>query len=74
LDRKEDAGRGKSRIDGVLHGRRGGFLLEASGEISPDHYVHGRWEIIPARGTMHKTPAITITYAIGVIPDFFATP
>jgi hypothetical protein len=29
---------------------------------------------IPARGTMHKTPAITITYAIGVIPDFFATP
>jgi Protein of unknown function (DUF3224) len=35
----------------VLHSRRGGFLLEASGEISPDHYVHGRWEIIPALGT-----------------------
>jgi hypothetical protein len=29
---------------------------------------------LPARGTMNKTPAITITYAIGVIPDFFATP
>jgi hypothetical protein len=29
---------------------------------------------LSARGTMHKTPAITITYAIGVIPDFFATP
>jgi hypothetical protein len=29
---------------------------------------------LSARGTMNKTPAITITYAIGVIPDFFATP
>jgi Protein of unknown function (DUF3224) len=39
------------RIEGVLNGRRGSFLLEASGEMSSDRYVHGRWEIIPASGT-----------------------
>ncbi len=39
------------RIEGALHGRRGSFLLEASGEMNTNHYVHGRWEIIPASGT-----------------------
>jgi hypothetical protein len=39
------------RISGVLHGRRGSFLLEASGEMNADRYVHGRWEIIPTSGT-----------------------
>jgi hypothetical protein len=39
------------RFEGALHGRRGSFVLEAWGEMSSDHYVHGRWEIVPASGT-----------------------
>ena len=38
-------------ISGVMDDRRGSFLLEASGFMTPDGYVHGRWEIIPGSGT-----------------------
>src|SRR4051794_39264090 len=39
------------RVRGELDGRRGAFLLAASAEMSADHYVHGRWEIVRDSGT-----------------------
>jgi hypothetical protein len=39
------------RITGTLGGRRGSFLLEASGAMQASHYVHGRWEIVAGSGT-----------------------
>ncbi|MCA0046230.1 DUF3224 domain-containing protein [Mesorhizobium sp. B283B1A] len=39
------------RIDGAVDDRRGSFLLEASGRMDANGYVHGRWEIIAHSGT-----------------------
>ncbi|TIR15847.1 MAG: DUF3224 domain-containing protein [Mesorhizobium sp.] len=39
------------RIDGTLDGRKGSFLLDASGFMDARAYIHGRWEIIPDTGT-----------------------
>jgi hypothetical protein len=39
------------RITGVLDGRSGSFLLEASGFTDASHFVHGRWEVIEGSGT-----------------------
>jgi hypothetical protein len=38
------------RITGSLDGRRGSFLLQASGFTDRHHFVHGRWEIIEGSG------------------------
>lgn len=39
------------RITGELGGRRGSFLLQASGYADRRRQVHGRWEIIAGSGT-----------------------
>lgn len=39
------------RITGSLDGRRGSFLLEASGFTDRHHRVHGRWQVIEGSGT-----------------------
>lgn len=39
------------RIRGELDGRKGAFLLEASGFMTPSGHVHGRWEIVPGSAT-----------------------
>ena len=39
------------RITGALDGRRGSFLLQASGFTDRHHHVHGQWEVIENSGT-----------------------
>jgi hypothetical protein len=39
------------RITGTLDGRKGSFLLEATGFTDQHRHVHGRWEVIPNSGT-----------------------
>jgi hypothetical protein len=39
------------RISGSVDGRRGSFLLQATGFADRHHYVHGRWEVIENSGT-----------------------
>lgn len=39
------------RIRGELDGRKGAFLLEASGYMTSSGHVHGRWEVVRGSGT-----------------------
>jgi hypothetical protein len=43
------------RFVGSIDGRRGSFILEASGFTDQEHIVHGRWEVVPNSGTEQLT-------------------